>query len=192
MFMLRSYWVLLNIQVDPALGNNRSGTRCVEFKMFGTICDVCGCAQEWLPCDIGFDVRTHSNRQRGILLEPILEMPSILEKMEHRIVVFFGAGESPSHTFAASVHSIVLHNPEIACGYRAVGHSIRCIRRSKTSIDARVGNSLAYKQAGSRIRTDDLLITNQLLYQLSYAGKYCHSGSERRKVAQPFNPNKKR
>ncbi len=126
------------------------------------------------------------------LLEPILEMPSILEKMEHRIVVFFGAGESPSHTFAASVHSIVPHNPEIACGYRAVGHSIRCIRRSKTSIDARVGNSLAYKQAGSRIRTDDLLITNQLLYQLSYAGKYCHSGSERRKVAQTFNPNKKR
>ena len=27
--------------------------------------------------------------------------------------------------------------------------------------------------AGSRIRTDDLLITNQLLYQLSYAGKKC-------------------
>jgi hypothetical protein len=27
-----------------------------------------------------------------------------------------------------------------------------------------------YKAAGSRIRTDDLLITNQLLYQLSYAG----------------------
>ena len=26
------------------------------------------------------------------------------------------------------------------------------------------------KRAGSRIRTDDLLITNQLLYQLSYAG----------------------
>ena len=26
------------------------------------------------------------------------------------------------------------------------------------------------KIAGSRIRTDDLLITNQLLYQLSYAG----------------------
>ena len=26
-------------------------------------------------------------------------------------------------------------------------------------------------RAGSRIRTDDLLITNQLLYQLSYAGK---------------------
>jgi hypothetical protein len=26
-------------------------------------------------------------------------------------------------------------------------------------------------KAGSRIRTDDLLITNQLLYQLSYAGK---------------------
>jgi hypothetical protein len=29
----------------------------------------------------------------------------------------------------------------------------------------------ACKRAGSRIRTDDLLITNQLLYQLSYAGK---------------------
>jgi hypothetical protein len=28
-----------------------------------------------------------------------------------------------------------------------------------------------YEGAGSRIRTDDLLITNQLLYQLSYAGK---------------------
>ena len=26
------------------------------------------------------------------------------------------------------------------------------------------------EKAGSRIRTDDLLITNQLLYQLSYAG----------------------
>ncbi len=33
--------------------------------------------------------------------------------------------------------------------------------RSKPSI---------YYGAGSRIRTDDLLITNQLLYQLSYAG----------------------
>jgi hypothetical protein len=30
----------------------------------------------------------------------------------------------------------------------------------------------ACKRAGSRIRTDDLLITNQLLYQLSYAGIY--------------------
>jgi hypothetical protein len=29
-----------------------------------------------------------------------------------------------------------------------------------------------YDGAGSRIRTDDLLITNQLLYQLSYAGIY--------------------
>jgi hypothetical protein len=29
---------------------------------------------------------------------------------------------------------------------------------------------LVIKAAGSRIRTDDLLITNQLLYQLSYAG----------------------
>ena len=27
-----------------------------------------------------------------------------------------------------------------------------------------------YEKAGGRIRTDDLLITNQLLYQLSYAG----------------------
>ena len=30
--------------------------------------------------------------------------------------------------------------------------------------------TLAKAGAGSRIRTDDLLITNQLLYQLSYAG----------------------
>jgi hypothetical protein len=28
----------------------------------------------------------------------------------------------------------------------------------------------SWKKAGSRARTDDLLITNQLLYQLSYAG----------------------
>jgi hypothetical protein len=31
---------------------------------------------------------------------------------------------------------------------------------------------LIMARAGSRIRTDDLLITNQLLYQLSYAGIY--------------------
>ena len=30
---------------------------------------------------------------------------------------------------------------------------------------------LITKEAGNRTRTDDLLITNQLLYQLSYAGK---------------------
>jgi hypothetical protein len=29
---------------------------------------------------------------------------------------------------------------------------------------------LIFNGAGSRVRTDDLLITNQLLYQLSYAG----------------------
>jgi hypothetical protein len=33
--------------------------------------------------------------------------------------------------------------------------------------------------AGSRIRTDDLLITNQLLYQLSYAGKNARKISAR-------------
>ena len=31
------------------------------------------------------------------------------------------------------------------------------------------------RRAGSRVRTDDLLITNQLLYQLSYAG-LCFAG----------------
>ena len=39
----------------------------------------------------------------------------------------------------------------------------------------RVNQTIAIRKsemegAGSRIRTDDLLITNQLLYQLSYAG----------------------
>jgi hypothetical protein len=34
------------------------------------------------------------------------------------------------------------------------------------------GSTSFYEGAGSRIRTDDLLITNQLLYQLSYAGVY--------------------
>jgi hypothetical protein len=33
-----------------------------------------------------------------------------------------------------------------------------------------IGNRHFETGAGSRIRTDDLLITNQLLYQLSYAG----------------------
>ena len=32
-------------------------------------------------------------------------------------------------------------------------------------------NEALCERAGSRIRTDDLLITNQLLYQLSYAGE---------------------
>ena len=32
-------------------------------------------------------------------------------------------------------------------------------------------NKIIYERAGNRARTDDLLITNQLLYQLSYAGK---------------------
>jgi hypothetical protein len=56
--------------------------------------------------------------------------------------------------------------------------------------------SLIYEGAGRRIRTDDLLITNQLLYQLSYAGNKnarpagIHSGSERRKVAQSLKTNK--
>jgi hypothetical protein len=34
----------------------------------------------------------------------------------------------------------------------------------------RTGVKGLVRKAGSRIRTDDLLITNQLLYQLSYAG----------------------
>ena len=38
--------------------------------------------------------------------------------------------------------------------------------------------------AGRRIRTDDLLITNQLLYQLSYAGKKL-----RGKLAQSLDLN---
>jgi hypothetical protein len=44
---------------------------------------------------------------------------------------------------------------------------------SKQAIRRRVTNlckSFRLKRAGSRVRTDDLLITNQLLYQLSYAG----------------------
>jgi hypothetical protein len=35
-------------------------------------------------------------------------------------------------------------------------------------------------KAGRRIRTDDLLITNQLLYQLSYAGNNGRSVAQRR------------
>ena len=53
----------------------------------------------------------------------------------------------------------------------------------------RTAVALAKAGAGRRIRTDDLLITNQLLYQLSYAGKKCRSGSERGKLAQSFGFN---
>ena len=38
------------------------------------------------------------------------------------------------------------------------------------------------EKAGSRIRTDDLLITNQLLYQLSYAGEERLKGYRRYNV----------
>ncbi len=47
------------------------------------------------------------------------------------------------------------------------------IRNSRRQSQAREGfrcRKSKTKRAGSRIRTDDLLITNQLLYQLSYAG----------------------
>jgi hypothetical protein len=33
-----------------------------------------------------------------------------------------------------------------------------------------VSQTRSDERAGNRVRTDDLLITNQLLYQLSYAG----------------------
>jgi hypothetical protein len=50
--------------------------------------------------------------------------------------------------------------------------------RSKPSI---------YYGAGSRIRTDDLLITNQLLYQLSYAGENAAHISAHRRPEQVAN-----
>ena len=39
--------------------------------------------------------------------------------------------------------------------------------------------------AGRRIRTDDLLITNQLLYQLSYAGNNARSVAQRSSRHKP-------
>jgi hypothetical protein len=42
----------------------------------------------------------------------------------------------------------------------------------------------SFSGAGSRIRTDDLLITNQLLYQLSYAGKNAAHINARRSFKQ--------
>ena len=53
-----------------------------------------------------------------------------------------------------------------------------------TDADDRIRRALL-ERAGRRIRTDDLLITNQLLYQLSYAGKM------RVKVAYPDSLNKR-
>jgi hypothetical protein len=46
------------------------------------------------------------------------------------------------------------------------------IEKCPSRIFARHRDAAIYERAGSRIRTDDLLITNQLLYQLSYAGVY--------------------
>ena len=40
--------------------------------------------------------------------------------------------------------------------------------------------SISKDKAGRRIRTDDLLITNQLLYQLSYAGNNARKVARRR------------
>ena len=39
--------------------------------------------------------------------------------------------------------------------------------------------------AGNRVRTDDLLITNQLLYQLSYAGGKTRAVNPVRALKQP-------
>ena len=39
------------------------------------------------------------------------------------------------------------------------------------------------KRAGNRVRTDDLLITNQLLYQLSYAGVLAPAAGAKRAQA---------
>jgi hypothetical protein len=46
----------------------------------------------------------------------------------------------------------------------------KCPRSVQANVAALLTTSIYYG-AGSRIRTDDLLITNQLLYQLSYAGE---------------------
>ncbi len=48
--------------------------------------------------------------------------------------------------------------------------------------------STIYHGAGSRIRTDDLLITNQLLYQLSYAGIYEGKASILTHCSRPLYP----
>ena len=40
----------------------------------------------------------------------------------------------------------------------------------------KIYESVGINGAGTKIRTRDLLITNQLLYQLSYAGTVCKRG----------------
>jgi hypothetical protein len=41
------------------------------------------------------------------------------------------------------------------------------------------------RRAGNRVRTDDLLITNQLLYQLSYAGNNARIVAQRSERDKP-------
>ena len=48
------------------------------------------------------------------------------------------------------------------------------------------------ERAGNRARTDDLLITNQLLYQLSYAGNNARSVAQRSVPDKPTGYNRER
>ncbi len=50
------------------------------------------------------------------------------------------------------------------------------------------GSGVNFWRAGRRIRTDDLLITNQLLYQLSYAGIYEGNQHLRDRLKRPLYP----
>ena len=75
--------------------------------------------------------------------------------------------------------------PSLRATRQTAGWSSKSVQ---ADIPSRVDNFLFYHGAGSRIRTDDLLITNQLLYQLSYAGIYYGKPTLAREILFSINP----
>jgi hypothetical protein len=72
--------------------------------------------------------------------------------------------------WAGSINREVAVDTAVCAAAWALGCQLGCQRRSDTTHNDQKKGPSDFG-AGGRTRTDDLLITNQLLYQLSYAGR---------------------